>query len=99
MCVLKRKYDVCLGLEEVLYAYSTKRHKLERYYLIADAKSLQLVTNMPNTRKNKHQGNVLLFGAWGCAMDPMLWEFLVNVNPDLGLVQGSKPYSILALMV
>ena len=63
VCVLNRKYDVCLGLEEVLYEYSIKRHKLGRYYLVVDAKSLQLVTNLPNTSKDKPQGNVLLFGA------------------------------------
>ena len=37
LCVLNRKYDVHLGLDEVLYAYSIKRHKLGRYYLIANA--------------------------------------------------------------
>ena len=47
VCVLNCKYDVNLGLEEVLYAYSIKRHKLGRYYLVVDAKSLQLVTNLP----------------------------------------------------
>ena len=38
VCVLNRKYKLRLGLEEVLYAYSFKRHNLERYYLVADAK-------------------------------------------------------------
>ena len=57
------KYDVRLGLEEVLYSYDIKWHKLRRYYLVANAKSLQLVTNLPNTTKNKPQGNVLLFSA------------------------------------
>ena len=86
VCVLNRKYDVRLGLEEVLYAYNIKRHKLERYYLVVDAKSLQLVTNLPNTSKNKPQGNVMMFGASGCARDPMLWEFRVNADPVSGLV-------------
>ena len=72
VCVLNCKYDVCLGLEEVLYAYSIKRHKFERFYLVAEARSLQLVTNLPNTSKNKPQGNVLFFGAWGCVRDPTL---------------------------
>ena len=62
VCVLNRKDDVRLGLEEVFYAYTIKRHKFRRYYLVADAKSLQLVTNLPNTSKNEPQGNVLLFG-------------------------------------
>ena len=60
MCVLNRKYELCLGLEEVLYAYSLERHNLERNLLVADAKSLQLVMNLPITSKNKPQGNVLL---------------------------------------
>ena len=63
VCVLNRKYDFSLGLEEVLYAYSFKRHNLERYYLVVDAKSLQLVTNLLTISKNKTQGNVLLFDA------------------------------------
>ena len=63
--ILNQKYEVRLGLEEVLYAYSLKRHKLGRYYLVVNAKLLQLVTNLPTTSKNKLQGNVLLFGAWG----------------------------------
>ena len=92
--VLNRKYEVCLGLKEVLYAYSLKRQNLGRYYLVVDAKLLQLVTNyLPTTSKNKPKGNVLLFVAWGCVKDPMLREFLVNTDPNSGLVQGSKPYS------
>ena len=62
VCVLNRKYEVRLSLEEV-YAYTLKIHNLRRYYLVADAKSLQLATNLPITGKNKPQGNVLLFGA------------------------------------
>ena len=72
VCVLNRKYKLHFGFEEVLYAYSFKRHNLGRYYLVSDVKSLQLVTNSPTTSKNKPQGNVLLFKAWGCARDPML---------------------------
>ena len=44
---------------------------------MADAQPLHLVTNLLNTSKNKPQGNVLVFGAWGCAKDPMMREFLV----------------------
>ena len=88
MCVLNRKYELCLGLEEVLYAYSLERHNLGRNYLVADAKSLQLVINLPITSKNKPQGNVLLFGAWGYARDSMLREFPMNMDLDAGLVQG-----------
>ena len=62
VCVLNIKYKLHLGLEEVLFAYSFKRHNLERYYLAADAKSLQLVTKLPTISKNKPQSNVLLFG-------------------------------------
>ena len=69
------------------------------YCLVVDAKSLQLVTNLPNTSKNKPQGNVQLFGSWGCVKHPMFREFQVNADPDSGLVQGSKPYSIPTLMV
>ena len=31
VCVLNRKYEVRLGQEEVLYAYSLKQHKLRKY--------------------------------------------------------------------
>ena len=72
VCVLNRKHGEHLGLEEVLYSYSLKRHNLWRYCLVVDAKSFQLVINLPITRKNKPQGNVLLFGSWRCARDPML---------------------------
>ena len=85
VCVLNMKYKLHLGLEEVLYACSFKRHNLGRYYLVSDVKSLQLVTNSPTTSKNKPQGNVLLFKGWGCARDPMLREFLVNMDPKAGL--------------
>ena len=40
--------------------------------------------NLPNTSKNKPQGNVMLFGVWGCPADPMLWEFMLNMDPRLG---------------
>ena len=86
MCVLNRKYEVRLGLEEVLYSYSLKCHNLGRYYLVVDNKALQLVMNLSTTSKNKLQGNVLLFGAWGCAYNPMVREFLVTIDPDVGLV-------------
>ena len=81
---LNKKYDHNLGLEEVLYVYSFKRHKLGRYYLIADAQSLHLVTHFSNTNKNKPQGNVLLFNAWGYARDPMLREFPVRLDLATG---------------
>ena len=98
VCVLNRKYELRLGLEEVLYAYSFKRHNLGRYYLDVDVKSLQLVTNLPTNNKNKPQGNVLMFGAWGCAMDPMLREFPVNMDPNAGLKKGSRPYFVPTLV-
>ena len=41
-----------LGLGEVFYAYTIKRHNLENYYFIADSKLLQLVMNLPDTSKN-----------------------------------------------
>ena len=82
--VLNRKHELHLGLEEVLYAYTFKRHNLGKYYLIADAKSLYLVTNLPNTSKNKPQGNMILFRAWGCVRDPMIQDFLVNTDPTAG---------------
>ena len=63
VCVLNHQYDVCLGLEEVLYAYAIKRHNPKKYYFDADSKSLQLVTNLHDTSKNKPQGNVLMFSA------------------------------------
>ena len=96
VCVLNRKYALHLGLEEVLYAYSFKRHNLGRYYLVVDVKSLQLVTG--TTSKNKPQGNELLFGAWGCARDPMLREFSKNTDPKASLAQGSRLYFAPALV-
>ena len=53
VCVLNCQYGVRLGLEEVLYAYTMKRHNLGKYYCVVDAKSLQLVTNLLDTNKNK----------------------------------------------
>ena len=85
-CVLNCKYEERLGLEEVLYAYSIKRHKLGRYYLVTDAKSLQLVMNFSNTSKSKPQGNVLLLDIWGSENDLVLREFRVNADPDSGMV-------------
>ena len=61
--VLNRKHRLHLGLEEVLFAFTFKRHNLVKYYLVVNAKSLQLVTSLPSTNKNKPQGNVLLFKA------------------------------------
>ena len=40
-----------LGLEEVLYAYTIKRLNLGKYYLVAYAKLLKLMMNLPNTNK------------------------------------------------
>ena len=62
VCVHNMKYEVRLGLKEVLYSYFLKRHNLGRYYLIVDDKALQLVTNLPTISKNKPQCSVLLFG-------------------------------------
>ena len=61
------QHGVHLGLEEVLYAYTIKQHNLEKYYFVADSKSLQLMMNLIDTSKNKPYGNVLWFDAWGCA--------------------------------
>ena len=77
VCVLNNRLGLNLGLEEVLFAYSFKRHKLNRYYLVDNAQPLHLVTNLPNTSKIKPQGNVLVFGPWDYARDPMLRKFLV----------------------
>ena len=60
--MLNRMHGLHLGLEGVLHAYSFKRNNLGKYHFVADAKPLHLVTNLPNTRKNKPQGSVLLFG-------------------------------------
>ena len=48
-----------MGFEEVFYVDTFKRHNLEKYYLVADVKPLQLLTNLSNTSKNKSHGNVL----------------------------------------
>ena len=85
-CILNHKYEMHLGLEEVLYAYFIKRHNLIKYYFIANSKLLQLVIYLPETSKNKRQGNVLLFSAYGCARNFLLHELRINVDPDSGLV-------------
>ena len=82
--MLNHWYGVRLGLEEVLYVYTIKRHNVGKYYFVANANSLQLVNNLPDTSKNKPQGNVMIFGAWGCLIDPMLLEFRLNLDPGLG---------------
>ena len=61
--ILNKQHVLNLGLEELLYVCSFKRHKLIKYYLIVDAQSLQLVSNLPNISKSKLPGNVLLFEA------------------------------------
>ena len=53
--------------------YAIKQHNLGKYYF--DAKSLQLVANLPDTSKNKPQGNVLLFGSWGFRRIPCSESF------------------------
>ena len=98
VCVLNRKYEVRLGLEEVIYTYSLKRHNLGRYNLIVEDKLVQLVTNLPTTSKNKPRGNVLLFGIGGYARDPVLIEFQVNSDPDVGLAHGSMSHFVHALI-
>ena len=71
-----------------LYAYTTKRHNLGKYYFVVDAKLLQLITNLLDTNKNKSQGNALIFGAWGCSKDLMLRELGLN-DPESGPVLGN----------
>ena len=61
--MLNHRCDIRLGLEEVLYAYTIKRHSSGKYYFVADAKTFQLVVNLLDTSKNKPQVYVLLFGA------------------------------------
>ena len=56
---------------------------------MVDAKSLQFIINLLDTSKNKPQGNVLLFGVWGCARVPMLREFELNLDPESGRVLGA----------
>ena len=67
-----------LGLEEVVYAYTIKRHRAGEYYFVADAKPLQFVVNLPDTSKNMPQGNIMIFDAWSCSKDPMLRGFGIN---------------------
>ena len=63
VCVLNKKLSLKLDLEEVLYAYSFKQHKLGHYYLVADTQPFHLVTNLTNTNENKPQGDVMVFDA------------------------------------
>ena len=62
-CVMNHQFSIHLGLEEVLYAYIIKRHSSGKYYFVVDSKPLQVVVNLPNTNKNKLQGNILMFRA------------------------------------
>ena len=71
VCVLNCQYGVPLGLEEVLDSYTINRHNLRKYYFVADSKSLQLGTNLPDTNRNKPYRNILIFDAWGCSKDPI----------------------------
>ena len=84
--MLNNLYDLRLGSKKVIYTNTIKRHNLGKYYFVANVKPFQLVTNMPDTSKNKQQGNALVFGAWGYARDPMLREFRLNLDPKSGLV-------------
>ena len=61
--MLNQWYDIRLGLEEVLYAYTIRRHNLGKYYFVVDAKLLQVVTNLLDTNENKPEDNVMIFGA------------------------------------
>ena len=86
--MLNRPHRILLRLEEVLYAYTIKRHSLGKYYFVANAKLLQLVIDLLYTNKNKLQGNALLFSTWGCARDPMLHDFVLNLEPKSSRVLG-----------
>ena len=55
VCVLNHRFGIHLRLEEVLNAYTKKRHSFGKYYFMIDAKPLQLVINLPETSKNKPQ--------------------------------------------
>ena len=39
------------------------------------------MVHLIDTRKNKPQSNMLSFGAWGCAEDPMLRECKLKLDP------------------
>ena len=90
VCVLNHRYNIHLRLKDVIYAYTIKRHSLGKYYFVADAKTLQLVINLPDTSTNKSQVNVLLFGAWGCFRDPMLRGFKINLGLKSGRALDSR---------
>ena len=79
--MLNRRYDIRLELEEVLYAYTTKRHSSSKCYFVANANPLQLVVNLPDASKNKLQGYVLLFDIWGCARDLRLRGVWAKIRP------------------
>ena len=54
---LRRKLD--LGLEELLFIYSLKRHPNGCYFLMADAKPIQIITNLPDMTKHKAKSFVV----------------------------------------
>ena len=39
------------------------------------------MVHLIDTRKKKRQSNMLSFGAWGCAEDPMLREYKLKLDP------------------
>ena len=44
VCVLNKRLSLRLGLEEVMFAYSFKRHKLDRYYLVDNCLVIGIAT-------------------------------------------------------
>ena len=51
--MLNHRNDFNLGLEKILFMYNLKRHRSDKYFFIADTKSIQLVMNFSNARKSK----------------------------------------------
>ena len=85
---MNHRYGTRLGIEEILYAYTFKRHSASKYYFMAYAKPLQLVVNLSTTSKNKPQGNVMILGVWGCAEDLILRKYKINLDPELSRALG-----------
>ena len=86
-----------IELKEILYVHTFKRHNLGKYYFVANARLLQLVVNLHNLSKNKPQGNIMIFGVWGCAKELMLKEYKINMDLESGQKCGPQASSLVPL--
>ena len=91
---MNHQHGFRIGLDEILYVYTSKRHNLGKYYFVADARLLQLVVNLLDTSKNKPQGNVKYSAHGVVPRTPMLKEYKINMDPKSSrhVVPGPRPF-------